>query len=298
MSNRLPLQTYASDANLCIEELALRLRSGSLALMLGAGASHGFGLPQWWELVRDCAQAVGLPDVVDENTPVDALMTTAGKVEREVGGKPEFREVVRECLYRNSKGDWDFLGEALLIAIGAMMMASRRGSVTEIITFNFDDILERYLRLHGFVGQVVTALPELRSNADVTVYHPHGYLPSDPALGEDGEELIFSRNSFDERLGDRLNVWTETMRDLLMRKVVVFIGLSVQVDLLTGALANLKNLIAPSRGLTGVWLLGPGTPADVDAELIEKNVVPFRFDTYEEYAPFLLGVCQRAAEGM
>src|ERR1035437_7294833 len=50
----------------------------------------------------------------------------------------------------------------LLIALGALLMGSKRGSVTEVLNVNCDDVLNWYLALHGFDTQVVTRLPSLQ----------------------------------------------------------------------------------------------------------------------------------------
>lgn len=295
MSSFQPIEAYASDRSLCLRELSGHLKHGTLALFLGAGASTGMGLPRWWELVNACASSSGVDESVDENTPSDKLMRIMSRVERDCSSKSQYFELVTKKLYSSCADDESLFSQRLLTAVGAATMNSRRGSVSEVITFNFDDILERYLDLHGFTSQVIVDLPVLRRSADVSVYHPHGFLPSRAGHSQ-SEELIFSKFSFDRRLGDRLNPWQDSMRDLMCRKVCLFVGLSYDNATLSTILADLASPLKNQRGPTGFWLVGPNDDDDTEEELLERNVVPIRATNYSEYSEFMLGICQHAAK--
>jgi len=214
-------------------------------------------LPLWWQLVKACVddQQLKLDITISEETPTDKLMRVMSRVEKACGSKKNYRNLVRTHLYENALSDKYLLEQKLLVVLGAMTMNSRRGSVAEVITFNFDDILERYLYLHGFTNQVIVDLPSLRLDTDVTVYHPHGYLSSNKGSGKDSKELIFSKYSLDKRMGDRLNPWQELVRDLLLRKFALFVGLSYNNATLSAVLADINDSVKGSRGVTGYWLV-------------------------------------------
>jgi hypothetical protein len=202
---------------------------------------------------------------------------------------------VKTCLYVNAKDDEDLLNQHLLAALGALTMSSKNGSVSEILTFNFDDILERYLRLHGFKSQVIPVLPTLREDVDVTVYHPHGFLPRDTVLFQSSDDIVFSKYSFDKRLGAQLNPWQQLLRDLLLRRVGLFIGLSTGSDTLMTVVTDLEESLKGHRIATGFWILGPNDSSDTDDVLLRRNIVPIRFSDYGHIVPFLLAICQSAA---
>jgi len=65
----------------------------------------------------------------------------------------ELASVVRKCLYpEDGLSPADFMKSSRMGALGAMLMGSRRGTVSEVFTFNYDsalDELEEYLLLHG-----------------------------------------------------------------------------------------------------------------------------------------------------
>lgn len=296
MSSSLPLESYVDEPELCVAKLSECLQDGSLALVLGSGVSAGMGLPVWWKLVKSCVVAAEMADThaVSDDTSYDDLMKTMSRVEKKLKDQAKYKSLVKSALYESIKDDDALLDQRLLSVIGALTMNSSRGAVSEVLTFNFDDVLERYLDLHGFTSQVITALPEVRKSVDVTVYHPHGFLPSMVGLGTEGKELIFSKLSFDRRLGAQLDPWQELLRDLVQRKFLLFVGLTYGTTTLTTVLADLADKLKPVRGMTGIWIVGPDDPEDSEEELKERNIIPIRMP-HEKYPQFLLSICQKAA---
>jgi hypothetical protein len=272
------------------------LYEGALTLVLGSGVSSGMGFPCWPELVQRCAEEAKIPDVVvDRTTPNAELLRIVDRVERAVKPRRDYHNLVMRCLYREVSDERNLITLPLLSVLGAMTMQSKRGSVREVLTFNFDDLLERYIRIHGFAGEIVHRLPCLRRDADVTVYHPHGFLPSPGSAFDASDFLIFSKYSFDERLGEQLEPWTELSRDLLLRKVALFVGLSIEGPNLGPLLINVAKRLPQPRP-TGIWLIGPRDATDTEEQLLEWNIAPVRLPDYSDYPWFLLGVCQAAAQ--
>lgn len=108
------------------ERLGGLVRSGRLALFLGAGISQPAGLPSWEELIRRLAAESRYADRTSELLqipPVDA----ARLLERDLG--PRFRPALRGELSRP------------LHALGHALLASLR--VPETITTNFDALYEQ-----------------------------------------------------------------------------------------------------------------------------------------------------------
>ena len=159
----LSLDMYEVDRDLCTTCLAQHLAAGTVGLMVGAGISHGMKLPLWWELVRDCRSLAGLDYAeITDKVGVQELRRAMDEVQCTVGSRAAYHDLVRTNLYANVATDETLLKQPLLVALGAMMMRSKRGACGEVVTLNFDDILERYLRINGYVAQVVRSLPCLR----------------------------------------------------------------------------------------------------------------------------------------
>ena len=214
-------------------------------------------------------------------------------MKRASGEEAKYREVVRRNLYKGAKGEEEFLLQPLLVVLGAMMMKARRGSIGQVITLNFDDVMERYLGLHGFGNQTVVNLPCLLHAADVTIYHPHGFLPLDAEHAGRGR-LIFSQYSYDQLLAPEIDPWRHLTKSLMLSKVMLFVGISRDDPELGSLLVSVKQELGGTRP-NGFWLLGPDDDAKTGRWLLERNVVPLVFSDYNDYPKFLLKVCQRAA---
>ena len=295
----LPTELLMKDHVMAASQIGVQLEQGSLTMLLGAGVSKGMGLPLWWELVKYCCDHLGLDSSnIDSTTSNEELRLKMDSVEKKAGKRNAYHDLVREKLYASAKDDGYLLDQKLLIVLGAMMMNSRRGSVKEILTFNFDDVLERYLSLHGFVHQITTSLPCLQRDVDVTIHHPHGFLASSAKFkASDSDFLVFSQYSYDTRQAGGPNqddLWKNLTRDLLLRKTGLFVGLSRHDPEWGSLLVQVKNLTNQSR-ITGFWLLGPSDDTSSESYLRDRNVVPIRLKSYEDYVPFLLSVCQSAA---
>jgi hypothetical protein len=187
------------------------------------------------------------------------------------------------------------LKQDLLLSLGALLMGSRRGSIAEVLNFNFDNMLQWYLGLHGFTTQIVTEFPMLRKDVDVTVFHPHGYLPKDSPSSEFSKKLTFSQYSYDETIAhfeSDLRV-VQTVQ-ILRSKEILFIGLSGNDPIFGPLLVKVVPEIGRSR-YTGYWFFGPGVDPQVIDAVRSRNVVPLKFDSFQEISEFLLTVCQEAA---
>ena len=289
--------------------LAECLKEGTLALALGAGISAGMGLPKWPNLVNSCCKEVGIKNKFNKNTANEKLLRAMNAVEdainKDIQGNPkkqfddEYRKLIHKCLYRDGKVEYDdsIIKLPLLIAIGALISGSARGSVKEIVTLNFDDVLEWYLSVYGLKTQIAHKLPVLRGNPDVIIYHLHGYIPknSNPSLKS---KIIFSKRSYDRyHAKDRLNLQQSVWIDHLSSKVVLFIGLSGNDTTFGPIFSNVKVRLksySPFDGPNNIWLMSPKTSKEIKDEIRDDwGGAPVIME-HKDYPSFILGICQRA----
>lgn len=279
------------------------LTTGALTLFLGAGASTSAGLPSWPVLIQRLHEAAGLavPDV-DGSTSADELQRLADNVQRQCADQSQFVALLGECLYTDVVLSEKQLFDPLLIAIGAMLVGSRRGSVQRVVTLNFDSVLEWYLTLCGLVPRVVLQPPTLEGGEDVRVYHPHGYVGHpDLAPRRDSDFVILGLQKINERIGQSGDPWFELLRHILRTSVCLFVGMSVRTfrdRALAPLLANIGPEVGPSRPL-GCWLVADEDDheGDVAGEMLAVNVVPIRL-ARADIPGFLLGICQAASAGV
>jgi hypothetical protein len=280
------------NPDLVIEFLAYHLRNGSLGLALGAGASRHLNLPRWFQLVNVCSTRAKLPATFTVGSSADELCNRMEEIEAKYSpsGRPDkgrssgYRSLVKQALYDGVKFD-NILHGDLLISLGALLIGSKRGSITEVINFNFDDALEWYLFLHGYKVEAVSDFPFLRTNADVTIYHPHGFLPFHDNFTE-SDFLIFSQLSYDKKMGEAFEPWTELTKALLKLS---------GVDPTFGPIFdNVASALGKSRP-TGVWMFRKGEDISKLDRLETRNFIVLEFDDHDQWPTFLLRVCQAAA---
>lgn len=177
--------------------------SQQLVLVLGAGVSVPYHLPDWNTLLQTLligATTGGKP----ENQVIARLFIEVFRPSPLVAARyvrnhfrtgnplaatllPSFEQTVREALY--SGVDLDPEPSAVMRELCALILAPARSPMLDsVITYNFDDILERELgRLSGRIGiqipfRSICAPTERPTERELPIYHVHGYLPSNGSL--------------------------------------------------------------------------------------------------------------------
>jgi hypothetical protein len=285
-----------TDRQQLADYLAGQLTRGRLTLVLGAGISKPFGLPDWEELLNGLFFTHGATPPTD--TPErQAEYFRLNFYKTDPKG---FIEAIRRVLYARVKTDFATLrANGTLAAIGSLLMASQRGSVSELITFNFDNLLETFLGYHGFVTSSIFHRFHWAEAADVTVYHPHGLIPFDPKqLGSNQDELVFDQSSYSAVVGKDNNPWRQTMLTVLRRRTCLFIGLSGADNNLDSMLKECREQHASRDENTAYW----GVTFSIDNHPVDSSIWEDRGVFYNRIADydhdlpdFLFAICQKAA---
>lgn len=307
--------SYLLSRENTIQYLSDQLYKGYLTLFLGAGISAGIGLPKWADLINNLwleynkamikdYQSDSFIPVVSEGDSADRLQEEADKIIRKVGNIEKFHDYLEIALY-SGKIDFDNIGTVihhdLILALGALMIGSKRGHVNNIVTLNFDNILEWYLNIYGYIANVIYNLPALEGNEDVRIYHPHGYIPNSKidTNTRRSDFSILGLNSINKRLGTTGDPWFEKTRHILRAGVCLFIGMSKET-FKDRALAPLINTVGEEVGKTrplGFWFL---KSSDLDEntrdEFLSSNIVPIEIVNYEEIPKFLFDICKESAK--
>jgi hypothetical protein len=294
-----------TDAALAGRYIAKLLIRGELALLLGAGVSMSNNLPSWKGLVRNCEKAAGIASPgtseKDDTRTAPEFLDAMEVVRDNLTSDHEFLEAVQQGLYTEQQlGDGTYddtvLQSMLLIAIGALVMPSARGSIPTVITLNFDDLLEWYLRVHGFsVTSVVTLPAYLRSDYDVTVFHPHGFLPLVDSQ-ESSDWLILRHSEFVARLAKTSGeAWPRYLTNLFMTKRLLAIGSSMSDIDIEVQLAQ-AHKEHPDEGLPHGFVVGDQIVDAKQKQLLRAGLVPVSLGDRTEIPGFILGICRQAAD--
>ena len=208
------------------EFLVDQLLQNRLAIVLGAGVSHGAKLPNWETLVyRLYKQEEEAPPEgrTPEEASEDFLLKHCGNDEHELAKR------VHVALYENADLTSPALAsDKMLNALGAIMTSSGRGSAAYAVSFNYDDLLECHLRYRGFVVDSVHSLPNWSNSADMIIYHAHGYLPSNPGEGI-SKGIVLTAQSYDNVIGNESSYGNKRSAISLDRIHVFLLGYQARI---------------------------------------------------------------------
>jgi hypothetical protein len=290
--------------------VAQKLLRGSVLLVLGAGVSAGMGLPAWKALVSDTERRLKIAgtQTLDESADGLAKRMSYARAQAQSDGA-DFLGAVRAALYGddliglpNPDFPDGFLTNETLASIGALIMSSARGSIRDVITTNFDDVLEWYLDMHGFTSQVITEYPTLlRGDVDVRIHHIHGYLP---LLRRDDRPptdwIVLTKGEFEKRVGGiQGDPWNTLALSLLFASHSLFVGTQVDdidMSVLLQKVWHHVNQTALPRPLGTVIQRSFDGPKRLS--LNEHGLLATAIggsEKWEELPKFLLTICRKAA---
>lgn len=274
-----------------IEHLGRELVSGRLGLFLGAGVSEFYGLPDWDTLLaRLCAKN---GEVFD---PKDDAIAKAGYLQAQYykRDRDRFKADLSDALYEGKVLDFAAIRQnPTLAAIGALVMSSRRGSAAKVFTLNYDDLLENYLEYHGFTTAIVWSDRHWAHNEDVTIYHPHGFLPL--ADRPRSEDVVLGSQDYHRIM--QSDLWKPLLRTALRTHTFLYIGLSGKDMHLQHLLEGLgdQHAIAVERiAYHTVRFAITGAKDEVGPVLEASGVYTHELPGYDALPDFLFRICQAA----
>ncbi|MBS4005884.1 MAG: SIR2 family protein [Afipia sp.] len=290
MTMNLP-ENWKSRDNL-IQHLADQLVQGRLGIFLGAGVSSFYGLPEWRELVDRISIACGDSKLDPSDDPivrVGALRATHFR-----NDVPGFLSAVKRQLYDNLSLDFEQIRKNdTLAAIGSLVMSSKRGSAAKVISLNYDDLLENYLEFHGFVTTPVWKLAHWANTSDVTVYHPHGFLPLAPDRS-DSEDIVLGTQQYHDVMTSK---WRPLLESFLRTHTFLYIGLSgsdVHLQSLVHGISQVHAITNERICYHTVRFSRSGQRDDIGATLEPLGVFTHGIKDYSELPKLLFAISQAA----
>jgi hypothetical protein len=230
-----------------LEALKKAYRNRRLVLFLGAGVSFPYGIPTWKDLVTDIlinrsdnrfqhffpsyrgALASWMTDNFDFSPTLLARVIryqidNHGYITDEKQQAHEYKRIVREALYNSYKPNVQ--GETALSKIVEIVKVNEgiNRAFPAIVTFNFDDLLERMLKAEGVNNKPVYKNSRATDTA-LPIIHVNGYLPRNGnSLDSD---LIFTEDEFNKLTFSQLHWAVSSLVSYLRDYTVLFVGLSM-----------------------------------------------------------------------
>ncbi|MGM3389168.1 SIR2 family protein [Stutzerimonas stutzeri] len=233
-----------------LKEVGDYYRAGRFSMFLGAGVSSSAGLPDWDTLLNSLFVSMLTDGGLDERKADKDQVASIVKRLRQVDGPSalmlaryirkgvsassglehnKFITSVTEQLY--GLRDQRFsLSSPLIKAIASLCAPSRTGAkVRSVLTYNFDDLIERELEARGLAFKSIFEEIDLAGPEDLPVYHVHGFLPEDrlkhPNI--DKSTLVFSEEGYHRIYGEAYH-WSNLIQlNSLKETACLMVGLSL-----------------------------------------------------------------------
>lgn len=241
---------WQADREILIKDLAEKYNAGRFSLILGAGVSSSAGLPDWDTLLNSLFVAMltdeDLRDATSDNDQVSSIVRRLRKVDGpsalmlaryirkglSAGSTAEqntFIKAVTQQLYSLRNKSFS-LRSPLIREIASLCTPARTGAkVRAILTYNFDDLIERELEERGLLFRSIFEEFEIPTQEELPIYHVHGFLPEDRAKYSNLDRctLVFSEEGYHQIYGDAYH-WSNLVQlGSLKENICLLIGLSL-----------------------------------------------------------------------
>ncbi|MCK4787807.1 MAG: SIR2 family protein [Desulfobacteraceae bacterium] len=244
-----PLVDWRQQREDRLRDIASDYSDGNITLVLGAGVSIDSGLPDWSSLLdslfvrlltRELAEGSDirdeeieaivkrLKDVDDPSPLMTARYLRKGLTDSPSNVSGSFHSTVGNVLYESAKRH--IRSDTWVKALAKMTHPRRTGAkVKAVVTYNFDDLLEKELAMSGDLYRSIFREGETAANDELPIYHVHGFLPEDRDAFDHLEEstLVFSEEGYHEIYVDSYH-WSNLVQlNLLRESTCLFVGLSL-----------------------------------------------------------------------
>ncbi|MDO6501212.1 SIR2 family protein [Photobacterium sanguinicancri] len=217
-------------------------RAEKMVIVLGAGASVAYGLPDWNTLLQKLLLislqaedesdqgnasilAKTFSNVFEPNSLVAARYLHNHFKTNQPKATLAFENAIRDSLYSevNSEFDSELLKEVRQFCIAP----GRSPNLDSIITYNYDDILEKCL------SNIDVDIPYCPIHAsgmknkehELPIYHVHGYLPQTGQLTSKNK-VVLSEDGYHQQYSDIYGWSNLTQINKFKENNCVFVGLS------------------------------------------------------------------------
>ncbi|GBL56065.1 hypothetical protein PCLA_04r0684 [Pseudomonas citronellolis] len=226
-----------------------RYNSGLFSLFVGAGVSSSAGLPDWNTLLNSLFVSLLTSELNTQRTNSNEEIAAIVKRLREVDGTSALMSAryIRKGMSNGTAEQSDFINSIterlytlrdkrkpidsqLIKSIITLCTPGRTGAkVKSVITYNFDDLVERELEKRNLSYKSIFEETEVAIPEELPIYHVHGYLPEDRSQYQNLEKstLVFSEEGYHKIYKDPYHWSNLTQLNTLKESTCMMIGLSM-----------------------------------------------------------------------
>lgn len=301
--------TLQKDPQKCFNILVDALKNGSLNLIIGAGVSMSTnyeknksnedskkGFPNWSNLAELCCKKVSVSFDIAKANSNKYILNRLEQVRNSCKSQNiSFKSIVKESLFENVTYGKESLKTDLLISIGSFIMNSSKSNLTNVINYNFDDVLEWYLTYYGFDLQIISEINNIIYSPDIVIYHPHGFLPkSELFFDYESEDIILSNKDY-VRANWNEEFWNSIQKNIFSNKINLFIGLSGEDTHIESLCQNVYEKIIDRDRIIGVMVLcSKNVNEDIESQNIGNGILTYYIDDYADLPELLLSIVRKA----
>jgi SIR2-like domain len=216
-----------------VQDIAHSLEEERLTLIVGAGLSYGNGFPTWAGLLRNLAGRLIEPEqraAFELLSTYDNPLVSARFLKSRLGIPDMLHSFVHDALYTNDV-DYDRANPTLDFVTAIVQLAHRTSKRLDIITYNFDDLLETHLANLAPSLPIQVVVSEGQNEcveASIRILHVHGLLAREhdyPTLPP--PFLVLAEDDFHLLMNDQI-AWQNLVQAAAFKhRDCLFIGMSM-----------------------------------------------------------------------
>lgn len=245
-----PQKNWKEHRKAILESVITSYNSGQFSFFLGAGVSSSAGMPDWNTLLNSLfvslltselngnkkADDNEISSIVRRLREIDApsALMAARYIRRGLSNSSDteqskFIETVTSNLYK-LRDKRKSIDSTLIKSITSLCMPGRMGAkVRSVITYNFDDLIERSLENKSVIHKSIFEESVVPIPDELPIYHVHGFLPENRSdhSNLDKETLVFSEEGYHKIYHDPYH-WSNLVQlNHLRETTCLMIGLSM-----------------------------------------------------------------------
>lgn len=207
-----------SDA---LVQLKKAYKEKNLVLFCGAGISIGSGIPSWNRLL--VSMFLEISKLSSDYTDVlcyklkNELFVSQEMLARmiKLSDSKYFHKRIQRILYKDLNKDCT---DTINAIVDLCSNDSRNEGVKEIITYNFDDLLERNFEKRG--------IKYTHSHGDgIPIHHVHGFLPQNGEI-KCKNKVVFSEDEYHKQYTELTSDETIKQLGVLKENICLYVGIS------------------------------------------------------------------------
>jgi len=245
---------WKSKREKLIEQVSRKYSDDGVVLFLGSGVSIEAGIPEWNKLITDMFVNLLESSLVDSEISLsdqekakiveyflktnDGAPTLQAMYVKTMGKKnvheadtsidnKRYKEVLHSILYKHCVGHSVLLNE--IVEFARAIRGDDKG-LYAIVTYNFDDLLERNLKVKRVRYRSIYKDFDIPKKNELPIYHVHGFLPQQVAemIGDiSNGHFVFTQDEYHKMYYDYYHWANLRQLNFLKEKTCVFVGLSM-----------------------------------------------------------------------